>query len=98
MPTLIYLPLYLQAILVFIAVIALDLCWAGYIARVGDGKAHKAGLWSSCTILLGAYAAISYVHTPVLVASAACGAYVGTFIGVRFKNRAAAKEQALTES
>lgn len=77
----------LQFFLVFLSLIAVDICWTFYIANVNAKHAVKAALWSASIMLCGAFATISYVHDKRLLTAAILGALVGTFAAVKISGK-----------
>jgi hypothetical protein len=77
----------LQFLLVTCALFLVDVCWARYIAKVGEGKALPAATWSALIMLCGAFATISYLHDRRLLAAAILGAFLGTYTSVRLGKR-----------
>jgi hypothetical protein len=77
----------LQFVLVAAAMFAVDVCWARYIAKVGEGRALPAANWSALIMLCGAFATISYLHDRRLLAAAIVGGWLGTFTSVRLGKR-----------
>ena len=69
--------------LVFLSAALLDVVWTMTVRTVADKRPLAAGLWSAATILLGAFATISFVGNPWCVVPAACGGFVGTYLTVR---------------
>lgn len=77
-----------QFALVFVSLVAVDVCWTLYIAEVNARNAVKAATWSALIMLCGAFATISFVHDKRLLIAAILGAWVGTYIAVRIKGPA----------
>lgn len=73
-----------QAIYSFAAMVALDLVWAAYTIKVQKKKPALAGLYASAIMLINAVVTISYVTEPWMLLPVAAGAFVGTFLGVRY--------------
>lgn len=73
----------ISCILVFLALILVDICWTFYIAKVAEKKAFAASAWSAAIMCAGAFATISYLQDTRLLFAAAAGAFVGTFIAVK---------------
>lgn len=76
-----------QFVLVAAALFAVDVCWARYIAKVGEGRALQAANWSALIMICGAFATISYLHDRRLLAAAILGAWLGTYTSVRFAKK-----------
>lgn len=80
-------PFWLSFIGVFVALILVDICWTFYIAKVAERKAFSSAMWSAWILVCGAFATISYLHDVRLLVAAVLGAFVGTFIAVKWLNR-----------
>lgn len=70
--------------LVFLSLVAVDMCWTFYIAKVNEGRALASATWSALIMVCGAFASISYIHDNRLLGAAVAGAWVGTYATVRF--------------
>ena len=75
----------INALLIFAAVCGLDLAFASYTKAVADGRALKSSLMAIIIYALSASAVVGIVATNWLIMPACLGAFVGTFISVRFK-------------
>jgi hypothetical protein len=73
-----------QAIYSFFAMVALDLVWAAYTLKVQAKKPALAGVYASAIMLINALVTISYVTEPWMLVPVAAGAWVGTYLGVRY--------------
>jgi malonyl CoA-acyl carrier protein transacylase len=73
-----------QGALVLVSVAIADFAWSRYNMRVADRKAHAAAGWSVGIVLLGAVSVVAYAHDWRMVAFAAVGAYLGTYVAVRY--------------
>ena len=76
--------MFWTSVLVFLAMVGVDICWARYIAKVGEKKAVAAATWSALIMVFGAFTVISYTHDERLLLAAITGAWVGTWISVAF--------------
>lgn len=68
---------------VLLAVALADAVWALYIRSVSGRRPLLAGAASVVILLCGAAVTIAYVHDPRYMASAALGAFLGTWLTVR---------------
>jgi hypothetical protein len=71
-----------KAGVVFVAVVISDFVWAKYMAAVSAGAAVAAANWAVLVIALGAYLVVSYVEDKRMVAPAAIGAWLGTYLAI----------------
>jgi hypothetical protein len=71
-------------LLVFLATLLADVCWTLYFQRVAAKRAHASAFWSSAIIALGAFTITEYTRSPWLILAAVLGAYIGTWLTVRF--------------
>jgi hypothetical protein len=77
----------LKYILVFVAMIATDYIWSEWMKSVSEKKAIRAGLFSIGTVLAGSFVIISYIENPKYLIPACLGAFVGTYISVRYNGK-----------
>jgi len=80
----------MKHLLVFGAVVLIDIVWTKYIAEVGAKRAAHAAFWSALIIAIGAFTTLSYVEDRTTLIPAIVGAFVGTYLAVWFDKR---KEQ-----
>jgi hypothetical protein len=73
----------MQALIVFVALFALDLVWARYTSAITDRRRMLAGVYASAIIALSGYAAINYVNDPWMLLPAMAGAFFGTIVGIK---------------
>lgn len=71
----------------FFAMFFTDVFNAYYIQAVQRVQALKASIWASILYVLYALAIIGSAHNPWLLIPAVLGAFVGTYIGVRYRPR-----------
>lgn len=73
-----------HASLAFGGMFAVDLLWAAYTKAFIRSAYLSASAWA--TLLMGAtgLATLAYVHEPVMLLPAMCGAFVGTYIGSKY--------------
>lgn len=70
---------------VALAMFLADVAWTMYFIAVESKFAARAGAWSALIILFGAFSTVSYVHDIRLLPAALIGAFLGTFVTVKFK-------------
>ena len=73
------------AALVFATYVVIDVLYAAYIIAVGDRRAVRAAALSSVIYSLLAFDVVTYAKNVAYVVPLAAGAFVGTFITVRWK-------------
>jgi hypothetical protein len=73
-----------KSLLVFFAVAIVDVFWTRYFQATAEKKATQAGIFSSFIILFGAISTRAYVHDGWLIIPAALGAYLGTYLTVKY--------------
>lgn len=72
------------AALVFCIYILFDVLYALYVICVSRRHAVAASAISSALYSLGAYGVVSYLHNLWYLIPLACGAFIGTYIAVRY--------------
>jgi uncharacterized membrane protein YfcA len=74
----------LQAATVFCVYVVFDVLYALYVLCVARKQAVQASAISSALYSLGAYGVMTYLDNPWYLVPLACGAFLGTYIAVRF--------------
>lgn len=74
-------------ILVMLAMIVADICWAMYFIEIDKRRVYAAGAWSAVIIIASAFITTSYVEDKSMVPAAALGAFIGTAGTVYYKKR-----------
>ncbi len=74
-------------LLAFLGVACLDFIWGKYIQATNGTNPYIAGLWSVPIFVVGGLITLGYVYNPSLLIPAAAGAFVGTFLSVKYKGR-----------
>lgn len=72
---------------VFAALALLDFVWARYTLAITDKRAVPAGIYAVGILALGGFSVISYTTDHWLLIPACSGAFVGTFLAVKFGNK-----------
>jgi len=72
------------ALTVFVVYVFFDILYALYVICVSQQKALAASLVSSVLYSLGAYGVMSYTHNALYLIPLGLGAFVGTYIAVRY--------------
>jgi len=73
------------AALIFVTYILIDILYAWYIIAVGKRQEVQAAVASSLLYSLAAYGVITYSRNVAYIAFLAAGAFLGTYIVVKFK-------------
>jgi hypothetical protein len=74
---------WLRGLAVLVAVAVADVAWARYNLSISGRAAHRAAVWSVVIVLLGAVSFVGYLEDRRMIAFAAVGAYLGTWVAVR---------------
>ena len=77
----------IKFILVMLAMIVADVCWAMYFIEIDKRRVWAAGVWSAIIIIASAFITTSYVEDKSMVPAAALGAFIGTTATVYYKKR-----------
>jgi hypothetical protein len=72
---------------VMISMMLADVCWTKYFMKVADKNALHASFWGSIIILFGAVSTTSYVEDHTLILPAVLGAFIGTYITIKYKSK-----------
>lgn len=80
-------PTWVQAVLAFTGMAALDMVWARYTMAVMARAPHRAGLLASGIMALNALVTLTYVDDWLMILPAAAGAYAGTWLATRRADR-----------
>lgn len=76
-----------KAVIVFLVTAALDATWAFFIRKTSQGRAFSAASFGALSYVLGAIATVMYVKQPWLIAIAALGGFLGTYVTVWWDHR-----------
>jgi xanthine/uracil permease len=77
----------LNYLIIFISLVLIDIVYIFYLKYVAQNKINKASGWASVVTLLNGIIIINYSSDIYSVLSAMIGAYVGTFISMKFFNK-----------
>lgn len=69
---------------VFLITALIDVFWTLYIGSVAEKKALPAANASAIIIALGGITVLAYTNNPILLTASVLGAFIGTYITVRF--------------
>ena len=72
---------------VFVFSSVLSVCWAKYLIEIEQRRAVRAALWDCGLVLGSALVIIGYVHDPWLLVPNLLGAFIGTYVTVKFTRR-----------
>ncbi|NDD52631.1 hypothetical protein EBZ39_01920 [bacterium] len=75
---------WLTALIVFVVYVFFDVLYALYVICVSRRQAISASAISSVLYSLGAYGTMNYLHNPLYLIPLAAGAFLGTYIAVRY--------------
>lgn len=70
--------------LAFAALVLVDVVWALYVKALAAKKAATSAFWSVFIYLIGSSVMLKLVEDPNLLIPACAGAFVGTYIAVRW--------------
>lgn len=72
-------------LLIMAAMALADVCWTLYFIDVEERRAHPAAFWSAMIILVTAFTVTNYVENKIYIAAAFMGAYLGTYVTIKWK-------------
>lgn len=75
---------WFTAATVFVVYVVFDILYALYVICVSRQQAMAASLISAVLYSLGAYGVMNYLHSAWYLVPLACGAFIGTYIAVRY--------------
>jgi uncharacterized membrane protein YfcA len=75
---------WITAFTVFVVYVFFDILYALYVLCVSRRQAVAASLISSVLYSLGAYGVMNYLHNPWYLVPLALGAFIGTYIAVKY--------------
>lgn len=78
---------WLRALTVFIVYVFFDILYALYVICVSRQKPLSASAISAVMYSVGAYGVMSYLHNPIYLIPLACGAFIGTYIAVKYMSK-----------
>ena len=74
-------------IVTFVAVTVVDIFYTYYLKSVNENRALVAGFWGAVVWLIGSIAVIEYTANHWLLIPACMGAFFGTWIGIKLRNK-----------
>lgn len=72
---------------IILSVALADICWVFYFIKIEERKAMAASIWSAVIVALGAFSVENYVADNTFVFAAIIGAFIGTYISIKFKKK-----------
>lgn len=72
-------------VVVFLLVAFLDFLWAQYIRATASAHALKSASYGTAIYLLGCFVTITYIQDHMMIAPAALGSFVGTYLSAKVK-------------
>lgn len=69
---------------VFVVYVLFDILYALYVLCVSRQRAFAASGISAVLYSLGAYGVMNYLHNPWYLLPLACGAFIGTYVAVKY--------------
>lgn len=78
---------WLTAALIFIVYTFIDILYTLYVIYVNERNALKAACTTSAIYVLIAFGVVNYSKNPWYVLPLASGAFLGTFVAVKFKEK-----------
>jgi uncharacterized membrane protein YfcA len=74
-------------LITFIAVFFVDIFYTYYLKSINENSALTASFWGAVVWLIGSFAVINYTADHMLLIPACLGAFCGTYVGMKFRNR-----------
>lgn len=71
----------------FLAVFVVDIFYTYYLKAVTENQATTASAWGAIVWLIGSLAVIEYTADHMLLIPACIGAFCGTYVGMKLRNR-----------
>jgi uncharacterized membrane protein YfcA len=71
---------------IFSLLVVVDVLYAVYTKQVQVNNPVISSLTAAAIYIINAYIVIEFVHDPMLLIPAGLGAFVGTYIGVKFNS------------
>jgi uncharacterized protein YebE (UPF0316 family) len=78
---------WLRAITVFFVYVLFDILYALYVICVSKQRPLAASGISAVMYSVGAYGVMSYLHNPIYLIPLACGAFIGTYVAVKYMSK-----------
>lgn len=78
---------WVRAATVFVVYVLFDILYALYVICVSRQRAIAASGISAMMYSLGAYGVMTYLHNPIYLIPLACGAFIGTYVAVKYMSK-----------
>ena len=79
--------MFLDMMVTFLGMIALDFIWGFYTRRITEGRALHASLYALFITALNGIVVINFVREPALLVAAMAGAFIGTYLSVKIDHK-----------
>jgi hypothetical protein len=76
-----------EYIFTFIAIFFVDIFYVYYLKSVTESSALKASFWGAAMWLVASFAVIEYTANHWLLIPACLGAFCGTWVGIKLRDR-----------
>lgn len=77
----------LQHLLVIVGMAVADIMYTLWARKASQSRAVWSGFWAAMIIPTYGWVVIMYNHNPKYLVSAAIGAFIGTYLAVKFDSR-----------
>jgi uncharacterized membrane protein YfcA len=77
----------LRFLFVFALVTVVDFMWALYIKHTAISNPLTASVYSSIITLIGGVVTLAYISDPKMLIPAVLGAFVGTYLSIKFGHK-----------
>jgi O-antigen/teichoic acid export membrane protein len=74
-------------IFTFLAVFVVDIIYTYYLKAINENAALRASFWGAACWLIGSLAVIEYTNNHWLLIPACIGAFCGTFVGIKLRDK-----------
>ena len=72
-------------ILVITTVALADVCWVNCVSNVKEDRAFASAIWAVGIMVAGSFSVYSYISNPTYIIASCIGAFLGTYITVKYK-------------
>jgi len=77
----------MKHVLVFLAMFMADVFWTLYFIQVEERRAALAATASTLIVLMGMFTVLQYTHDATTAIPALLGAWLGTYVTVKWKQK-----------
>lgn len=78
---------WVRAVTVFVVYVLFDILYALYVICVSKQRPLAASGISAVMYSVGAYGVMSYLHNPLYLIPLAAGAFIGTYVAVKYMSK-----------